>query len=182
MDFVIDYFLPALAVVLLEIAIEYACQRIYIPIPEPRWCFDDLKEREKVNARKMVSFSPWIKTKLSICVGIVSVDMLIIRLFPVLFWDMGMSPNVILTVLGIPMLFALCVMLWMFRWIHYDNETFTYRNAFGIKKTYRYEAVATMTIQKQKLTVVADGRKMVFPITFYGAREFVSFAVDRIKK
>ena len=77
---------------------------------------------------------------LSICVGIVSVFMLIIRLFPALLWDMGMNPNTILTILGILMPVTLCVMLWMFRWIHYDNETFTYRNAFGIKKTNDAEA------------------------------------------
>ena len=119
---------------------------------------------------------------LSICVGIVSVFMLIIRLFPALLWDMCMNPNTILTILGILMPVTLCVMLWMFRWIHYDEETFTYRNAFGIKRIFRYDAVTTMTIQKRKLTVVADGKRMIFPVTFYGAREFASFAADKTQK
>ena len=107
-------------------------------------------------------------------------DVLIIWLFPGLFWDMGMNPDVILTALVIPMLFVLCVMMWMFRWICYEEDTFIYRNALGIKRTFRYDAVTMMTIQKRKLVVIVSGKKIVLPVRFYGAREFASFAAEKI--
>lgn len=179
MDIIVD-FLPILVAFLMQMVLQFAIEHVYIPIKEPRWCFNDMKEREKVNARKMVSFSPWIKTFFAICVGVVSIDALIIWLFPGLFWDMGMNPDVILTALLIPMLFALCVMMWMFRWICYEEDTFIYRNALGIKRTFRYDAVTMMTIQKRKLVVIVSGKKIVLPVRFYGAREFASFAAEKI--
>ena len=182
MDFIVNFILPVLAALLLKLVVEYAVERIYIPIQKPRWWFDDLKERDKVNTRKMVSFSLWLKTVFAILAGVVAVSFFIVWLFPTVPMSMSFDPGITLAVLGIPMLFVLCVMMWMARCVYYNEETFTYRNALGIKRTYRYEAVTMMTIQKRKLTVVADGRKIVFPVTFYGTREFMSLASDKIQK
>ena len=179
MDFIEKFILPVLAALLLKLVIEYAVERIYIPIPKPRWWFDDLWERDKVNARKMVSFSPWLKTVFAILAGIVAASFLIVWLCPTVLISMGFDPDVTLAFFGIPMLFVLCVMMWMARCIYYNEETFTYRNAIGIKRTYLYETITVITIRKRKLTVIADGKKIVFPVTYYGTREFASFVFNK---
>ena len=178
MDFIVDFILPVIAAFLLKLVIEYAVERI--PIPKPRWGFDDQKERDKVNARKMVCFSPWLKTVIAILASIVAIGFLIAWLFPAVPMSMGFDPSITLGMLGIPLLFVLCGMMSMARCIYYNEKTFTYRNVFGVKKTYRYETIGAITVKKRTLTVIADGKRIVFPVTYYGAREFAVFASNRI--
>ena len=115
----------------------------------------------------------------AILAGIVVAYFGVVWMFPAVPMSMGFEPGFTRAILGIPMLFVLCVMMWTARHIYYNEETFTFRNAFGIKRRYLYETITLITVRKRKLTVVADGRKKVFPVTYYGAREFASFVSNK---
>lgn len=172
MEFVVDI----ITIVLIILITETITAHWY-----PKWQFDDQKERQEAVDNRTVFFSRRMTTVLSILAGILVVFALIVCFFPDLPQSMGFDPVVTLAFLCIPMLLALSTIIVLLPQIRYNEETFTYRNSFGVTKIYRYEMITAIFQTNRKITITANGKTMVMPIGFCGAREFSSFAISKTR-
>lgn len=113
------------------------------------------------------------------CFIIVYIVGIVLICFPVLCEIMRFDYTITLIVWWIPTIFSSTVFVVLNKEVVYDENSFTVRNAFGIRKTYLYSEIIFFQ-KKRNMKIKTQTGNILIPNALYGVDAFYIFLKGKL--
>lgn len=147
-----------------------------IPIFKKR----ELSQNIVAEKSKRVFLDKFIYTMFITCFIIVYIIGIVLICFPNLCEVMGFNYTITLIVWWIPALFSSTIFVLLNKEVVYNENSFTVRNSFGLRKTYSYSEIISIEKTRNLIIKTKKGKILLFN-SLYGIDVFYIFVQEKIK-
>jgi hypothetical protein len=170
-------FLQLLTTLLISVTIE-----IVVANNLPKWQKTEHDERQLARQQHEVYLPKAMSTNLFFLASILSAIGILLVLFPQICESVGFDYQTTLIIVWVPIILGLVVYSCFFVKIKYNEEAFEYTNAFGYRKTFRYEDIHDVIEKNGFIIIMTEKKKIRFGKGLYGADRFTAYLKKRISK
>ena len=132
------------------------------------------KQQNKVYLPKELAMNLFFPASVLSAIGVLLI------LFPQICESVGFDYPITLFIVWIPLILSMIICSRLFVKINYNEEIFEYTNAFGHRKTFRYEDIRNIIEKNGFVTMITENKKLRFGKGLYGADQFIAYLKKRI--
>jgi hypothetical protein len=170
-------FLQLLTTLLISVTIE-----IIVVKNLPKWQKTEHEECQRAKQQHEVYFPKMLTNYGVFLASVLSAIGILLVLFPQICESVGFDYQTTLIIVWVPIILGLVVYSCFFVKIKYNEEAFEYTNAFGYRKTFRYEDIHDVIEKNGFVTIMTEKKKIRFGKGLYGADRFTAYLKKRISK
>ena len=170
-------FLQLITTLLISVIIE-----IIVVKNLPKWQKTEHEECQRAKQQHEVYFPKMLTNYGVFLASVLSAIGILLVLFPQICTSIGFDYKITLLVIWMPIVLYIIVCSRMFVKIKYDTDSFEYINAFGYKRTFRYEDIHDVIEKNGFVTIMTEKKKIRFGKGLYGADRFTAYLKKRISK
>lgn len=146
----------------------------------PKWQKKEHDERQLARQRHEVYLPKTLANNVIFPASLLSAIGILLILFPQICESIGFDYRITLLIVWVLVILNFIVCARFFVKIKYDDEKIEYTNAFGYKKTFRYEDIHNIIEKNGFIRIIIENKTIRFGKGLYGADRFIAYLKERL--
>lgn len=146
----------------------------------PKWQKKEYDERQLARQRHEVYLPKTLANNVIFPASLLSAIGILLILFPQICESIGFDYRITLLIVWVLLILNFIVCARFFVKIKYDDEKIEYTNAFGYKKTFRYEDIHNIIEKNGFIRIIIENKTIRFGKGLYGADRFIAYLKERL--